>query len=79
MGVLHGPQRKGGLNSAPTPRKACGSQTPRAVPGYSIQALPGKPFPRKSSLRCDRNLAEEGGVCRRVRLFSTLTFSLVGK
>lgn len=70
---------KGGLNSPPTPRKACGSQTPRAVPGCSIQALPGKPFPRKSSLRCDRNLAQEGGVCRHVRLFSTLTFSLVGK
>ena len=56
-----------------------GSQTRRAVPGCSTQALPGKPFPRKSPLGCDRNLAGEGGAGRPTRSFSAPSLSLGGK
>lgn len=40
------PGGRGGYHGSPLESLA-GSQTLRAVPGCSTQALPGKPFPRK--------------------------------
>lgn len=71
VGVLHRTCSKGTPARVP-PAKSCWEP---GVEGCSARALPGKPFPRKSPLRCDGSLAGEGGACRPTGRLSPRTLS----